>query len=361
MAGLGSGDAQLVAKRIVLLAVIAVLSACSASPESVLDDYAQRVARVLNVELDAEQSLDPLPKLRIQDNHIEVHATQINLLDFLRLSSCELSRVIGQRNSSLGKLALPSQRLHMERDFLLLGPVCVQQLAQTQPELAETLASALVAKRAERMDSWWNAWFTGHEWQSLISPATQPVPIAPASADNLDIALQVFDYLLQQGNRWQGQQFDYDDTEMELQQQQWLLSEAIGQWLQSQRLLTRVNNQVAELLEYRTNVKSLCLVGRSTPAADILNNVFYKYYAGVLQPYMSRVDRFGTAIMLDLNAVRTLVPVPDAYLTWLQQVSVERDKLTRSHQRHVKAWQGILSQCGLMPTGANGASHLSDN
>ena len=178
-------------------------------------------------------------------------------------------------------------------------------------------------------------------------------PQLDTSGTTVDVSShQIYDRLLD---------FDYDDTEMELQQQQWLLSEAIGQWLQSQRLLTRVNNQVAELLEYRTNVKSLCLVGRSTPAADILNNVFYKYYAGVLQPYMSRVDRFGTAIMLDLNAVRTLVPVPDAYLTWLQQVSVERDKLTRSHQRHVKAWQGILSQCGLMPTGANGASHLSDN
>ena len=92
--------------------------------------------------------------------------SQINLIEFLSLSGCELQVNLGRRNTQLGRTASPSQRLLLDLEFLDLAPGCITLLRERgDTELATTLEQ--VSK--ERMDllpmSLYQSILQGPEWQ----------------------------------------------------------------------------------------------------------------------------------------------------------------------------------------------------
>lgn len=340
-------------RQLVMIGMAWVLGACSPGSDDMLLDYQGRVSRVLELSVDevADQQLGllALPRIRSRDMAIDLSDQRIDLLDFLRLSNCAIGRVIGQRNSSLGKMAAPSQRLHLERDLLTLGPECVEQIANSQPQLSATLDNILQVKQQERMASWWNAWFTSKEWQQFINPSTELIDHGEPEPAALSTSLQAYDYALQQGLAWQQKEFQYRTEDMEYHQQQWLLSEALGKWLTSQRYIARVSYQVAELLEQRQKDRPICPTGNRTQKSEILHTVFLKFYVGEFQPYVSRVDRYGAELLQRIDQGIQLVAAPAQSLGWYQALLQERQQMRDLNMRHVKAWQATLRQCGLLP------------
>ena len=346
-------------RPLLLLLVAATLSGCSTGEQAALDDYLERLGRALQVELpesDGEElpaALTDLPGRR----QLSVSEPQlsINLLDFLSLSSCELGRVLGANNSSLGKLAAPSQRLHIQRDLMLSAPECVDVLGEDDPELAEKLRRLLQQKYDARMTYWWNAWFSSEEWQAFLSRSEGLIPMAESSAEDqttLLAATQALAYVVQQGQQWQSGEWEYDSAVMESHQQQMLATAAIGRWRLTNRALWEVSLKAQRLLEQRLGDRPLCPAGRRTPQAEILQNVFHKYYAGVLQPYLSNTDRFGAGMLAYLKSVSQLAP-SDVDDLWQQEVigtlDAERAGMLNAHRRHVTKWQDILAQCAMMP------------
>lgn len=345
------------------------LAGCTPTPHDQLADYHQRLARVLELEplpLDS----DPLPVLPSrQDLTLPETTLRISLLDFLRLR-CELSRAVGERNSALGVVAQPSQRLHLSREVLMLGPACVQRLRENRPQLALELKQLLQLKTRERTRLWWNAWLSSEEWQGFTRRGSQPLPLPEQEPDPpaIDAGLQALDYALQQGVSWQQQEYEYVTEIMEQHQQQLLLSELVGRWRQSQRLLTRLSDASAQLLRQRQEHQPLCRHGRPTERARYLQNVFRNFYVGRVQPYLSRVDRLGDQLLSRLQALPgPLLSPPEAavavasdaapldttalenYQQWLRQLERERAALDRAHRAHVTAWQETLRQCNMMP------------
>ena len=92
----------------------------------------------------------------------------LDALDFLALRGCALQVTIGKRNSSLGRLAPPSQALLLDLEFLRLAPACIDQLrAQQETELADLLRSAANHKRADLPRRVFNATLGAEEFQSF--------------------------------------------------------------------------------------------------------------------------------------------------------------------------------------------------
>lgn len=346
--------------RYLLLVLTAViLSGCSAGEQAALDDYLERLGRALQAE---PQVLSPEarpPVLADLPGRRQLSVTEpqlsINLLDFLSLSSCELGRVLGANNSSLGKLAAPSQRLHIQRDLMLSAPECVDVLGEDDPELAEKLRRLLQQKYDARMTYWWNAWFSSEEWQAFLSRSEGLIPMAESSAEDqmtLLAATQALAYVVQQGQQWQSGEWEYESAVMESHQQQMLATAAIGRWRLTNRALWEVSLKAQRLLEQRLGDRPLCPAGRRTPQAEILQNVFHKYYAGVLQPYLSKTDRFGAGMLAYLKSVSQLAP-SDVDDLWQQEVigtlEAERAGMLKAHRHHVTKWQDILAQCAMMP------------
>jgi hypothetical protein len=346
--------------RYLLLVLTAViLSGCSAGEQAALDDYLERLGRALQAE---PQVLSPEarpPVLADLPGRRQLSVTEpqlsINLLDFLSLSSCELGRVLGANNSSLGKLAAPSQRLHLQRDLMLSAPECIDVLGEDDPELAEKLRRLLQQKYDARMTYWWNAWLSSEEWQAFLSRSEGLIPMAESSAEDqttLLAATQALAYVVQQGQQWQSGEWEYESAVMESHQQQMLATAAIGRWRLTNRALWEVSLKAQRLLEQRLGDRPLCPAGRRTPQAEILQNVFHKYYAGVLQPYLSKTDRFGAGMLAYLKSVSQLAP-SDVDDLWQQEVigtlEAERAGMLKAHRHHVTKWQDILAQCAMMP------------
>ena len=87
------------------------------------------------------KAIAELPLLR--DRAVERPSTEtIKTGVMIGLSSCEVSRWIAYRNSPLGRVMLPSQRLLYEARFLTLAPAC-----EPSPELSLALQAVTQKKR----------------------------------------------------------------------------------------------------------------------------------------------------------------------------------------------------------------------
>ena len=76
------------------------------------------MAKVLAVENleEFKTSLPPYPALKNLKQHIP--DTKIKLFEFYDLKQCQLYTLIAERNTSLGKLQLPSRRYLYERKLI---------------------------------------------------------------------------------------------------------------------------------------------------------------------------------------------------------------------------------------------------
>lgn len=334
--------------KILILGGWLCITGCDQSPESKLDDYSIRVARVL------EQTIVPVPSVslwlqRARQNRLPLAQYDINLLDFLKLSQCQLSRTVGQHNSALGRLASPSQLMHFNRDFLRHAPPCIEHLKVDNPKLSDTIQQAYRSKKNQRMAIWWNAWTGFEEWQEFSTRTAQPLAFNQPSPE-LAIGLAALDYALNQAKQWQQFNWNYDTQTMEQALQQLRFSQSLGRWLKSMVLLERALAQTTTALTQRLNERPLCSKTPDSRQASILFNVFKNIYAVKIQPYISKVHRYGREITPRLHAMSQFVIPPDGFLLWLQQVEQLRSRFENAHLRHVEAWQATLKYCNLMPT-----------
>lgn len=335
---------------LLLLLLFTVTTGCQKQVADELDDYTIRVARVLEQDIVTFKT-NPLPYQTAQDNAITIKGQSINLLEFLKLNKCKLGQAVAKGNSALGKVAAPSQKMHVNRDFLRYAPECIELLKEEDPELSETLNLAYEEKRNQRMAIWWNAW-TGHkEWQGFSSTATSAIEMEMESP-YLWQSLKSLDYAIEQGKQWQTQNWQYNETQMEEMLKQLLFSESLGRWLHSMVLLEKTLIETAQVLEARFKRKALCSVTQDKRQSDILFNVFRKYYAGKVQPYLSKVHRFGEELSLKLETLNGLIrrqAVPDSYHNWHENILNIKTNFDAANKRHVKAWQTTLRTCNLMP------------
>lgn len=329
---------------------ISLLTGCSQDTPSLMQNYHQRVANVLELDAYPIEPYTPPPAPSARSLRLELPPIKISLLEFLKLWRCDLNRVLAERNSPLGKVAPPSQQLHNTRDMLISGEPCVATLRETDPDLAIELDKALQQRREQRMLSWWNAWLGSKEWQQFSRSGAEPLmwPAEQSEAARLS-CMQALDFALLQGKRWLQQNYAYDANLMEHHQQQLALSELLGSWRNSQLLLTQISRNTAALLQQRAQQQPLCPQGRPTPRANILKNVFNKFYAGRFQPYLALVHRSGEQILQRLDTFFQLAPAPADFQAWLMQLKSEREQLDQAHRQHVEAWQATLKSCGLMP------------
>ncbi|WP_430460573.1 DUF3080 family protein [Thalassolituus sp. LLYu03] len=325
------------------------LTACGNQAVNELDDYRQRVARVLDADAGQRSAVPRVGRYATVHNRLPTPHSSLNLLQLLSLDRCAIGQSVATKNSALGKVAADSQSLLTELALLRDGPACVALLNDGNPELAAKLAAALAAKDDARLRYWWNAWTTGKEWQQFIASAAQTLDWDDAQPAHAQNTLAALDFALLTGSQIQARQWPgADATEQHLQQL--LLGESIGRWLASQSLLTGVLNDVANMLEQRQAGRPLCPVGRKTPQAEILQNVLIRRYAARVQPYLSQTDKLGKALLERIEGMAQLAgETPPAFNDWLAQVRLAHAEFSAANLRHVHAWQTTLRACGLMP------------
>ncbi|MCW8884802.1 MAG: DUF3080 domain-containing protein [Motiliproteus sp.] len=353
-------------RLLLFIFVFVVLTGCDQhSPESMLEDYVDRVGNTL--DLDAQsgkpyEHLQAFPDRR--DRRLTTTELRTGLLETLSLADCQLLPLIAERNSSLGKVMKPSTQLSYELRFFSQLESCYRRYRSnpdTDEEFMRLLNEIYKVKAANLEAVIWNGTFTSEAMEQNFSLSKDPVPLTgnPGYGNALR-ALQFFHQIADNLQRFRsGQSFRLPPDLKQLEKHYFALhnSEYGGQLILSLALITHHLDQVTELLNRKLQKRPLCFKSQPTNTAKILKNILIKYYAGEVQPYIARVQRHGQDWLETINGLLThgIMPTPplvERYrLTMLdvQGSSTLWGEYQRAVEAHTDAWQQVLRQCGLMP------------
>ena len=357
--------------RLVLILLISLVAGCNqrSSPQYLMDEYLLRISRVTDQEIVADtdnaDSLQ-LPPLKLRSYPLpDIRMKALDALDLLKCPA--LSQTVARRNSSLGKQMLPSQRLNYEKELINRLSDCIRFVTDSggKPETVKLLREIALKKVMQLPAVRWNALFTDTELTRQLSGSGKLLSL---SGDNgRQGSLEALHYLAAYlpDNSLEK---PYTQAILEQHLQQLLASRYSGQLLASAQQLIQTLNQASWLLETRLEKRPVCPQGRMTPVAQRLQNVFRLFYAGDsanddsandygIQPFLAQVHRQGKEWRAALARVlRQLPPAPTPEMQdYLDSILSEHHQnsqwlaLERATARHTRAWQKLLSQCGLMP------------
>jgi hypothetical protein len=343
-----------------------VLSSCQSrdSAEYIVDDYLYRLSNSLQVEPPALPKVSVLlayPSRRVLQK--DIPRININLLEFLRLSECELQRHIGQRNGALGRVMESTQQLIYDAKFVALAAQCLSQL-NSSSALSKTLIRAYDHKRQYLPSSIWNASFASKEFSYLFSLGAHPLSSITVRQQPLQLthALtrlhQTYGPLLGVDAIHRASLNEHPLDEIEAYYQVIESSKRIGELRLSLQSITRALQQADEMLSVRINARPLCRQQQSNAQFTIVNNVFYKYYIGQVQPYIAALHKQSADVFVAIDALVRLQEINQmqtAEFTFFWNKVYRSDdgewqSFNQAVEAHTVNWKKLLKQCGGLPS-----------
>ena len=335
-----------------------------------IDDYAARLSRVLDTPLPDsfnDKITTPLPKLA--DSATLKHAIEgvnINLREFYALQDCELGTVVAERNTSLGKSQLPSQRLVYESKLLNVLNSCEAALTkenksnQRNAALAATIASWREQKTQDYSKTWANLVQGSQELRLALN-----TPERLFSVENNKDALSSVNALYYI-NSLSNKELLLSDTETEatnennsesiiesseLEQQLKIIRSArlpATLW-HTQQTLTQNLSLLTNLLETQLDAVS-CPEGRASDKAKILRNVFYLFFIEEIQPVGSLVNQYHYKLAPLWEDWLAQPSLHEEFKRYIRQQSQDGfNQYSSVMKAHVNLWQGFLGRCNLSP------------
>jgi len=330
-------------------ALILLLSGCAdPGSEAVFDTYLNRLERPLGTPAPTwEPAPTPRPP-RPAQLHIPIARERLGALDFLALRGCELQVTIGKRNSSLGRLAAPSQTLLLELEFLRLAPACIQYLEDEGREaLAAELAAALDNKRRGLPERIYNATLATEEFRALWKPPyelkdypkkTSSAPVSALAAINAHV------------KRWLAGDYRADNRDFEI-----LLSEVAkgdaGSLLAALSLQEAGLEAASAMLRSVEERGGLCKGSLVPPEVDIFKNVVEKFFIRGVQPRAASLGSRGHDLLPPVHSLEAQLEsvLPVAYREWRTQRDAALAASRSAPRKHVEQVQGLLEQCRQKP------------
>ena len=333
------------AGQITSLLAMFILTGCARNnPDSAFELYLERLSGALSVEVASIEAtpIAALPAAR--DLQLDTGGSDIDVLDFLALSGCELQVTIGKRNSSLGRLARDSQRLLLELEYLQLAPACIAyQREQGELQLAATLEEAWIQKSSQLPGLIFNATLGGEEyrqfWKAPAAPGNYPANTSSAVIASVQA---VNDH----ARRWLAGDFNANNLEFEL-----LLADiaagdggALRQALAAQAGALQAANG---MLARRMARGPLCTPPLRPAAADILDNVIRKFFVAGTQPRAARLNHRYHELLPAITELEQILSdaLPPTYRAWQQQRDAELAEWALAPREHVSQLQAIQQPC----------------
>ena len=345
-----------------------------------IDDYAARLSRVLDTPLPDsfnDKITTPLPKLA--DSATLKHAIEgvnINLREFYALQDCELGTVVAERNTSLGKSQLPSQRLVYESKLLNVLRSCEAALTkesetdQRNVALAATISSWREQKTQDYSKTWANLVQGSQELRLALN-----TPERLFSVENNRDALSSVNalyYINSLSNKelllsdMYSSNTASSDTETEatnennsesiiesseLEQQLKIIRSArlpATLW-HTQQTLTQNLSLLTDMLETELDAVS-CPEGRASDKAKILRNVFYLFFIEEIQPVGSLVNQYHYKLAPLWEDWLAQPSLHEEFKRYIRQQSQDGfNQYSSAMKAHVNLWQGFLGRCNLSP------------
>jgi hypothetical protein len=331
---------------VLLLPVFLLLAACSA-PESNGDQYLQRLSEALDrpvVTAPTEQLQYPARRSLL----LPIPPLNISVAEFARLHACDMGGLVGARNGSLARLALDSQRLLYEVNWLQAALACIEQGQ-------DWLTPLLEQKVASLPDLFWNATFASTEMSQAMGQSAAAVKHSSQADEHFRMLADLLESGLQQ--HLQPLENHFEKTLRQL-----TLTARIGE---RRRYWSTLRAQLeAASVALTQRQPAVCLSGLPNNRSRRLLAVFQRYYVSQWQVEFSQLlsadEQWLTALARSVDLLQSSAPLE--FQTWydntLSRHSASSEwQLTRQAVTdHVKAWQGLFEQCGIDVASLRGSS-----
>lgn len=347
MAMRGSGPAWCVvlAPPLFIGVFSALLGACSHSgPEAPLAHYLQRLSRALDIDFKPPTAAPAPTPPRAQTLQLSLEGGSLDGLDFLRLRGCALQTTVARRNSSLGRLAPPSQRLLLELAFLREAPACIDTLRDGgDGALAARLAEAGEQKRRQLPALIFNATLGNREFRDFWRGDGALHSYPEGTSSLVVTALERIDADTQ---RWLRGDYRADESGFELALSDISRGDG-GELLRALQLQTTWLAGANRALDQRLGRGKLCRAGLRPRAAPILRSVVKQYFIGEIQPWSASVNQRYHELLTPLQSLERQLEaaLPGPYRQWRARLGAILARGRAAPARHVGRLQTLLGPC----------------
>ncbi|MEX1222714.1 MAG: DUF3080 family protein [Idiomarina sp.] len=328
------------------VAAVLLVSSCSDYPDGLetVADYKQRLTYAQNLPpLEVEVGYPKrMPVARALDSDIE--RLSLSLIDAWRLDECPAGALIAQRNSALGRLTDGVLRYYNDLKMLEALRLCAAEVTQNSTWQVR-LTEAINAKHAQLPLLRQQAIATDDALRHSLSPA--PTPLSSANDARLAPTLAAFEVILTVLEyRETGDQLpSFQQLESALENLQ-NSSYLPGYW----RSLHDKQQYLAALAPLLTGIseRAGCLSKGTPERAEILRNIFTKFFASELQPQLAGFVSQGYELtpVLERLLEQNTHPELTRYLKYLAELPRQLTSTTRAH---AEQWQEFFRDCEFVP------------
>ncbi|WP_105169274.1 DUF3080 family protein [Pseudoalteromonas sp. T1lg23B] len=337
--------------RIFCLIVSSIILAagCTPAPSEIYNEYQQRLANVVEKTAASQNvTLKPLETPKLDK---PISNTTISFLELAALDHCKLMKTIAENNNQLGKVRQPSEQLKYAVRFIKQTQNCLADSPSLAPDLKTKLNNALTEKRMQLPQYFKRMIFHERELAKMSLLGSQEIELE----DHKDAMNESLEALSQLANAYQQirtEGFDINQLD-EPDEFTRSLAKLNNNYFVS-RLINSVRKQIA--LNQATTLwlhtldvdNELCKPGRNHQQANIMSNVFNRFYLSQLQAYQSKLANMLQSTSVHLHVLwqsseelTTLFNIehPHSYYQRLKISTVE----------HVRWWQTFYKTCKIQP------------
>lgn len=326
------------------LCIALLLVACSSRGfEAQLQNYLARLARPLDATAELVTTVIPAPP-RAEALQLAIEGSKLDGLDFLRLRGCALQTTVARRNSSLGRIAPPSQQLLLELAFLREAPDCIATLRKEGTDaLAALLEESLALKKAQLPALIFNATLAGREYRDFWRSTTIGEDY-PAQTSSLVVT--ALEQISDDAARWLAGDYAADESRLELALAEIARGDG-GELLTALAQQSAYLNSADRLIQSRLDEASICSQDRVPDRAAILRTVAQKFFLAEVQATSARLNQRRHLLLGPVTRLEALLGSAFSadYADWLSARDDVLQQGSEAPARHVAALQSLLGSC----------------
>lgn len=300
-------------------------------------DYQQRLANVL------ESAAPVLPKVHLpsyptlSELTLDLTETNIQLFEYYQLKHCTVHSLIAERNTTLGRLQLPSTRYLYERKLLDGLALCID--STTDKTLKLKLQQWLQSKQNNLPLVWANLMQTSNELKSALS--SNGIYIQGSKDDGLSNSKNALSFLLGLNENSKAKDSKLETHLAHLNQ--YRLPAKL--WLSQLLLSKQLNQSTLWLKQQRTYLK--CRDGKAETKVTYLANVFQRYFIERIQPIAGKINHYQYQLSPLFDELVQNQHVSAAFTTYIQQQQQSFDLYQHAMTEHIQFWQTLFKRCNI--------------
>ncbi|BBN81730.1 hypothetical protein PA25_17150 [Pseudoalteromonas sp. A25] len=331
-----------------IISWITILAGCSPAPSGVHVEYQQRLANVIQLD-----HVDTITLRPLKSRHANKPSSQITLsmLELAHLSHCSLMSTIANNNNQLGKVRVPSEQLKYAIMFINDAQTCLDHSATTDEIVITKLTLALAEKKNQLSAYFEQMVFNERELAKMLLLTSQEINLE----DHQEAISQALEALTTLAAIYKEIVQNNSDT-TQLRDPQRITGAlaklnqnyAVSRLITSARKQIKLNQVTTQWLNNITPTKHLCQPNKSKQKAQIMSNIFNKFYLSQLQGYQSKL----TKMLRDVSPHLATLWRSEPDLS--QKFNIEHSdsyyqQLKKSAVDHVSWWQYFYKTCKIQP------------